>query len=123
MIKPFRKNNREFIAYNAEKNFLDKMSELGENLFSKGTVAKDTLEIGDLKLHWALQSPLKIQNNGETTTVSFTGGTSVEVGITMKNGSSGGDYSGTNYRDANPFYDPSNGSSGEGNGHERRPRG
>lgn len=125
MIKPFRKTNGEFVAYNAEKNFLDKVSEMGDNMLDHGTVATDTLEIGPLQVHWALKSPFKVQSNGESTTIGFSGGTHVEIGVTFNHGNSGGGNgnSGSIPRDANPFYDPSVGSSGEGNGHENRPRG
>ena len=119
MIKPFRKNNREFVAYNAEKNLMDKMSELGDNAVDHGTVATDTVDVGPLKVHWAMKSPIKVQSNGESTTLGFSGGTGVEIGITIKHRESGGG----NLREGNPFYDPSTGSSGEGDGHRKRPQG
>ena len=123
LIKPFRKSTREVVAYDAEKNFLDKMSELGENLSGGKTVATDTVSFGGLKIHWALKSPVKYESNGQSTTMSLSGGTAIEVGVTIDHGSSGGGgYSGTISKEANPFYDPSGGGSGEGNGHDKGPQ-
>ena len=123
LTKKSRKTSQEFVAYNAEKNFLDKMSEMSENMLDHGTVATDTVGVGPFRLHWAYKSPFKVQSNGESTTIGISGGPNLEIGITFDHGDiPAGRTMDTVSKESNPFYDPSEGSCGEGNGEENRPR-
>ena len=66
------------------KDFLDKVKEMAKNLKSGGPVATDTLEIGRVRVHWTVNSPVRVTDNGNgSSTVTFSGPCPVEVGMTV----------------------------------------
>ena len=67
-----------------DRDFLDKLSEMGKNLISGGVVSADTVSVGALKIHYTVNSPLTIKDNGNgTSTVEVSGGVPIKVGLTV----------------------------------------
>ena len=67
-----------------DREFLDKVSEMGKNLISGGVVATDTLEVGALKIHYTVNSPVTVKDEGKgVSTVEFSGALPLKVGLTF----------------------------------------
>ena len=67
-----------------DRDFLDKLSEMGKNLISGGVVSSDTVSVGNLQIHYTVNLPFTIKDNGNgTSTVEVSGGVPVKVGLTI----------------------------------------
>ena len=67
-----------------DRDFLDKLSEMGKNLISGGVVSSDTVTVGNLKVHYTLNSPVTVKDNGNgVSTAEISGAFPVKVGITV----------------------------------------